>query len=218
MFYWNTRTQKSMTEAMVKLQGLPLDNKTLATVGIYPVEYPYPEHDSDMQGIIPTGDPYPKPGDPATYVQDFEVVSLPEDRIADNLVQLAESKRQAALQSADDAVSAYMSLFSDIEKTTWNTQEAEVTAWLADPTTPTPTLDMLAEARGIDRQTMLEKAAAKVTIFKQLAPVVIGRQQSYEDAIAATAADDSKTVLERITALREMQFDYSDIVQAVAGV
>lgn len=215
--YIDTRTNQVQTEALIKLRGLPIDRNVLASIGIYPVEYPYPAFDRYTQEIKPVGKPVPKDGNPKVYVQAFEVVQLSDERLADNLTRLAEEKRQAALASADEAVAAYMAMFSDVERATWPTQQAEVNAYLADNKAPTPTLDGLAQARGVAREEMLQKAIAKVKAFEPLSVAIVGRQQSYEDAIKATAADTSKTVLQRIAALKAMSFDYSDIMAMAAA-
>lgn len=210
--YYDTRTNQLQTETLLKLRGLPLDRAVLASIGIYPVEYPYPDYDKDIEAMRPVGLPQPKGDDPAVYVQTFEVVPLSDEQLATKLTELAEEKRKAALATADESVAAYMDLFSDVERATWPVQQQEVNAYLADKNAPTPTLDGLAQARGIERAAMLEKAIAKVKAFEPLSVAIVGRQQSYEDAIAAAAADESKSLAERIKALREMRVDYSDIM------
>lgn len=127
----------------------------------------------------------------------------------EQLATLATQKADEARIVADAVVVPYMADFSDVEKQTWAKQQAEVAAYLADPASPTPTLDGLAQVRGISREEMLEKAIAKVTAFEPLSVAIVGKQQAYEDQIKAIVADESKSLDERIDELQNMKFDYT---------
>ncbi|WP_374044404.1 hypothetical protein, partial [uncultured Bilophila sp.] len=74
---------------------------------------------------------------------------------------------------------------------------------------PTPTLDALAQARGITREDQLAKAKAKVEAFVPLSAFIIGTQQRYEDQIKVIAADAGKTPAERMAELDALIFDYT---------
>lgn len=137
-----------------------------------------------------------------------EPIEPDETAIREKLEKLAAQKADEARIVADAVVVPYMSEFSDVERQTWAKQQAEVAAYLADNSAPTPTLDGLAKARGISREAMLEKAIAKVTAFEPLSVAIVGRQQKYEDAIRALANDESKTLQARIVELEGMTFSY----------
>lgn len=132
-----------------------------------------------------------------------------DEETEEDLSRLVVEKSNEARIMADLVVAPYLSEFSDVEKQTWAKQQDEVAAYLADNSAPTPTLDGLAQSRGISREEMLEKAVAKVTAFEPLSVAIVGRQQAYEDMIKAIAADDEKTVSERIAEIRALEFDYS---------
>lgn len=196
------------TPAAIELMGLDSTNDALMRqAGFLPVYYPYPAYDNLLEIMEPDGDPVPNE-DNSAYEQKFKVTPLAEDIIVNNLAGLAAYKASEARAAADAAVAPYMAEFSDVEKQTWAKQQAEVAAYLADTKAPTPTLDGLAQARGIDRAVMLEKAIAKVTAFEPLSVAVVGKQQAYEDQIKAVVGDTSKTLAERIAALRNMSFEY----------
>lgn len=192
-----------------EMMGIDVDNEALVRqAGFVPVLYPYPAYDNLFEYMTPDGDPRYDLSSKC-YVQSFKVNALDDAVIAENLSRLAKDRANAARVAADAAVAPYMAEFSGVEKQTWAKQQAEVTAYLIDNSAPTPTLDGLAQARGIERSVMLEKAIAKVTAFEPLSVAIVGRQQAYEDQIKAIAANESKTLKERITELRELQFDYS---------
>jgi len=71
------------------------------------------------------------------------------------------------------------------EKLTWGIQQSEALAWLADPTSPTPYLDGLAAARGIDPLDMRQRTATKVAAFMEASKRLVGMRQALEAAIEA---------------------------------
>lgn len=207
--YFDTNIGAVQTETLIEQRGLPLDDAFLRGIGVFPVEYPYSAFNADTHTFEPVGEPHPKAGDPQTYVQDFAVVELPQEDQQTNLAAKAEAKCKTALSGADAAVAGYMALFSEVERSTWPKQQAEVEAVAADPAAATPTLDALAQARGITREEQLAKAKAKVEAFVPLSAFIIGTQQRYEDQIKAIAADAAKTPAERMAELDALVFDYA---------
>ena len=208
MIYFDSMISQICTESYLNQRGLPLDDAFLRGIGIFPIEYSYPDHNADTHTFEPVGEPHPKADDPRTYVQDFVVVELPHEDQQANLERNAEAKRKAALSNADAAVAGHMALFSEVERSTWLKQQSEVEAVAADPAAPTPTLDALAQARGITREEQIEKAKAKVEAFVPLSAFIIGTQQRYEDQIKAIAADAAKTPAERMAELDALVLDY----------
>lgn len=214
--FYDFTSKKYITEALIKLRGLPLDDRVLQEVGIYKVELHYTDYDIFTQQMLPDGEPVKLP-DGTGYVQNFTVHVCSDEVLSYRLRDLAQQRSKEVLNATDAAVNQYMSMFSDVERATWPTQQKEVHAYLDDPFAPTPTLDGLAAARGIDRELMLQKATAKVQAFEPLSVAVVGRQQMYEDRIAEIVADDSKSLVDRINELRALEFDFSDILLAVSG-
>lgn len=212
MNYYQPANGKMVTRTLMNFMGLPRDDTVLAELGYYPVTYAYPTIDGDVEGMLPEEIQNVK----GVYVQTFKVVEYGEERLQQNLARVARDKANEARSAADQAVAPYMEEFSSVEKQTWPRQQEEVRAYLADNSAPTPTLDGLAEARGISRNLMLEKAIAKVTAFEPISVAVVGRQQAYEDAIKAIANDEGRTLADRIKAIKGMVFSYDAPMQELA--
>ena len=212
--YFDSNTGTVQTATLITQRGLPLEDAFLRHIGVYPIEYPYPAFNADTHTFEPAGAPHPKANDDTTYVQDFSVVELPAEQQQANLTDKAEKKRKAALAGADAAVAGYMALFSEVERSTFPKQQAEVEAFEADANAATPTLDALAQARGISREEQLARAKAKVDAFVPLSACIIGTQQKYEDQVKGIASDESKTPAERMALLDAMSFDYAMSTEA----
>ncbi|MBE2897777.1 hypothetical protein HPC37_02770 [Pasteurellaceae bacterium 20609_3] len=73
----------------------------------------------------------------------------------------------------------------EFEKNTWVLQAKESKAWKADPSTPTPLMDMIAKQRDVPRELLLEKAYAKAVKFEMLTACVAGQRQKHVDRINA---------------------------------
>ncbi|MNV09080.1 hypothetical protein D3C71_995660 [compost metagenome] len=83
--------------------------------------------------------------------------------------------------------SAMMSVrinYTESEIMSWSKQEAEARGWLADDTYPTPILDLIAVARGMDKTILLNKVVLKADQYAYATGVAIGRRQQLEDQIA----------------------------------
>jgi len=71
--------------------------------------------------------------------------------------------------------------YPETERDTWPIQQAEWSEWVKDPdNAKTPFVDSLAAARGIDRETLLERIGVKVTEIAAL----LGKKQAFEDQVA----------------------------------
>lgn len=71
--------------------------------------------------------------------------------------------------------------YSSNEQATFPSQESEARAYSLDNTSPTPTIDNLATARGIDRVVLINKVLANLTARD----TATGQQQAMEDQIKA---------------------------------
>lgn len=69
------------------------------------------------------------------------------------------------------------------ERQTWAAQEVEALAWAADHDTPTPYLDGIAAARGIDPADMRAKTFEAVNTFRVASQWLVGTRQALRDAI-----------------------------------
>lgn len=205
--YYQPSTGKTYTETVLKTMGFPVDNPlAFKQAGIFPIEYSRPNYDVDVEELKAKDTPVLQDG---VYIQGFDVVELPAEQQQANLDKVAKKKADEARDAADQATAPYLSDFSTVEKMTFEQQRLEVEAYKQNQNVATPTLDALARERGISRMEQITKAIAKVDKFAEISAVVVGKQQGYEDAIKTVKNDDSQSVRSRITAIRDMTFDFS---------
>lgn len=202
----NLETKQVVTELTLKRTGLRVsDLDIVRQAGWAPVQYVYPSYDSDIEEIIPE----PLTVEGGNAAQHFRVEELPAERQQANLDRVAKEAADRARGGADQATAPYLSDFSTVEKMTFEQQRLEVEAYKQNQNVATPTLDALARERGISRMEQITKAIAKVDLFAQVSSVVVGKQQSYEDAIKTVKNDDTLSIRARIAALRGMTFGYT---------
>lgn len=202
----NLETKQVVTELTLKRTGLRVsDLDIVRQAGWAPVQYVYPSYDSDIEEIIPE----PLTVEGGNAAQHFRVEELPAEQQQANLDRVAKEAADRARGGADQATAPYLSDFSTVEKMTFEQQRLEVEAYKQNQNVATPTLDALARERGISRMEQITKAIAKVDLFAQVSSVVVGKQQSYEDAIKTVKNDDTLSIRARVAALRAMTFDYT---------
>lgn len=66
----------------------------------------------------------------------------------------------------------------------WATQESEAKAYQNNQEAPTPYIDSLAKARGVEKGELVAKILEKVQVFSTLSATLTGSRQKCEDAIA----------------------------------
>lgn len=78
----------------------------------------------------------------------------------------------------------------------WATQESEAKAYQANQEAPTPYIDSLAKARGVEKGELVAKILEKAQIFSTLSATLTGSRQKCEDAIAkAQNAKDLEAII-----------------------
>lgn len=107
--------------------------------------------------------------------------------------KLAEINR-AAQACIDQA--AGLDKVPQFEVATWTIQALEAKAWHADNAAATPTLDAIADARGVPAETLKQKAYEKAAAFEQLTARVAGLRQAAEDKIKAAQTVDDVLVVQ----------------------
>lgn len=112
-----------------------------------------------------------------------------------NIVGLKAAKLKGVSTNAQLYVDGQVPAYPEFEKLTFETQRREAKAWESDNNTPTPNIDILANARGIDRVELLSRILIKVAQFDQLAMTVAGQRQKYEDQVnAATTVEEVNAI------------------------
>lgn len=125
---------------------------------------------------------------------DAEVAQVIEaERVnAGNPLTSAIALNNAAYEAA---IASLTTGYPPSEIATWERQRAEAMAWHLDDTSPTPWIDIAAQARGIPRAEYLARTYAKAAQFAQASAYLTGLRQRYETEIKA-AADPSSVLLE----------------------
>lgn len=85
--------------------------------------------------------------------------------------------------TADKIIAALVSTYPDREISTFDKQEAEARAYMADPTAPTPLLSALAKARGLSMDELVKRVIAKADAFAVASGYIIGQRQALEDQL-----------------------------------
>ncbi|MGB6105632.1 MAG: hypothetical protein WBF88_17455 [Pusillimonas sp.] len=101
--------------------------------------------------------------------------------------QAKEAKLAQINSDFTQAASALTEGYPEAERMTWATQQAEAMAWAADANAPTPYLDGLALARGIDAEEMREKTLAQTQLFMQASQSLVGKRQRLRNLVYEAA-------------------------------
>lgn len=86
-------------------------------------------------------------------------------------------------KAANKIMAALVSTYPDREISTFDKQEAEARAYMADPTAPTPLLSALAKARGLSMDELVKRVIAKADAFAAASGYIIGQRQALEDQL-----------------------------------
>lgn len=204
--YYDTNLNLPCTEMALQMKGYPSDETILASIGVYPITNIFPVYDKDTQDIEP--EEIVVNHENHTAIQNFKIVDCNPIILQANLERVKNEKHKEALTKADESVSAYLSQYSDIEQLTFPQQQKEVEAYLLDSTSSTPSLDEIAENRGVPRLELIQKAISKVQLFTAMSAKIVGQQQKYEDMITSIINSSTLTLVEKIQQIREINIVY----------
>lgn len=116
---------------------------------------------------------------PVTHTQEEE---------AERLKSL-KARKLAEINSAyQQAIATLTPTYPDDERLTFDKQEQEARAWLADDSTSTPFVDALAAGRQMDKAELVSRIIAKADAFALASGSLTGQRQRYEDLL-----DDAET-------------------------
>ncbi|MCA0973387.1 GA module-containing protein [Halomonas denitrificans] len=100
-----------------------------------------------------------------------------------------EDARQSAMRRINSAYEAELasirSEYPDSEQMTWDKQEREARAYLADSGTATPLLDAMATGRGMGKDELATRIIAKADAWMQASGLATGKRQALEDQVNA---------------------------------
>lgn len=99
----------------------------------------------------------------------------------------------------ENAVAAIKAGYPEDEIKTWDKQEAEARAWLANDTVETPMIDaMLARRPTLTKQALVERIIFKANIFAGIVGTLVGERQDLEDSIAVATPDTINSIVWRL--------------------
>ena len=98
----------------------------------------------------------------------------------------AKVAKLAEINAACDAeIGAIKATYPDTEVMTWDKQEREARALLADAAAVTPLIDAIASARGLDRVELANRIIAHADQFAVASGASLGKRQKLKDEINA---------------------------------
>lgn len=89
------------------------------------------------------------------------------------------------------AIATLIQTYPDDERLTFDKQEAEARAWLADNSTLTPFVDALAAGRQMDKAELVSRIIAKADAFALASGSLTGQRQRYEDMLDMAETADA---------------------------
>ena len=115
----------------------------------------------------------------------------------EELLAQAKADKLAEINAAcQSTLEALTPTYPERELTTFDKQESEARAYLADPAASTPFLSALAAARGIELADLVQRVIAKADAFTSASGYIIGQRQALEDRLdAAETLEDVRAVV-----------------------
>lgn len=129
------------------------------------------------------------------YIEEHDggyiIVAIP----APALEEVKTAKLVEINAACDAALAALTASYPSTELLTFDKQEAEARALLADPEASTPFLTPLAAARGLEIEELARKVIAKADAFTTASGHVIGLRQKDEDRLKAAQSVEDVTAI-----------------------
>lgn len=95
--------------------------------------------------------------------------------------------------------------YPDDERLTFDKQEQEARAWLADNSTSTPFIDALATGRQMDKAELVSRIIAKADAFALTSGSLTGQRQRYEDLLDVAETADAVAAIVPVYSLPGME-------------
>ncbi|AHG74186.1 hypothetical protein X781_20410 [Mannheimia sp. USDA-ARS-USMARC-1261] len=117
------------------------------------------------------------------------------------------AEKSAKLAEINQKAQAFINDLAEYDKTpaferdTWSIQREEAKAWFADKTVATPTLDLIAQRRGVPVELLRQKAYEKAMAYQTVAAIVAGQRQAYEDQLNTAETLEQVQAIEPVYSL-----------------
>lgn len=118
----------------------------------------------------------------------YTIVAISEPE----LPELKAIKLNEINATYQQAIATLTPTYPDDERLTFDKQEQEARAWLADNSTSTPFIEALAAGRQMDKAELVSRIIAKADAFALASGILTGQRQRYEDML--DAAQDAEAV------------------------
>lgn len=118
----------------------------------------------------------------------YTIVAISEPE----LPELKAIKLNEINATYQQAIATLTPTYPDDERLTFDKQEQEARAWLADNSTSTPFIEALAAGRQMDKAELVSRIIAKADAFALASGSLTGQRQRYEDML--DAAQDAEAV------------------------
>ena len=99
------------------------------------------------------------------------------------LVYLKAKKLQQINEALESALSQLRVEYPESEIMSWTKQETEARGYILDPLANTPMIDLISDARGIDKTLLVGKVIEKSDAYSAAVGMAIGRRQMLEDQV-----------------------------------
>lgn len=112
-----------------------------------------------------------------------------------SIEHIKETKLYEINVAYNEATSTLVASYPQNELLTFDKQEAEARAWIADNAVETPLVDMLAAGRQMDKAELVNRIIAKADAFALAVGYLTGQRQRYEDMLdAAKTAEEVEAI------------------------
>lgn len=129
-------------------------------------------------------------------VRHWGAEALPEAELTALLVQAKGTKLAELNAECQRMLESLTPTYPERELTTFDKQESEARAYLAEGTASTPLLSALAQARGIELAELVQRVIAKADTFAAASGCIIGQRQALEDLLdAAETVEDVQAIV-----------------------
>ena len=117
----------------------------------------------------------------------YIIVAIPKP----DLPELKAHKLNEINALYQQAIATLTPTYPDDERLTFDKQEQEARAWLADSSTSTPFVDALAAGRQMDKAELVSRIIAKADAFAIASGSLTGQRQRYEDMLDVAETADA---------------------------
>lgn len=123
-------------------------------------------------------------------VEDAINANIPKSFIDSSVFQSEKAEKLQQINiNAQREIDSLTVTYPQGEVSTFDKQETESVAFIADNAASTPLLDALSTARGLDKTELANRVVAKAGLFSAASGAIIGKRQKLEDTLNALSED-----------------------------